>query len=155
MKLTPNFSLEEFLFSETATRLGIDNKPDDQQLANLLTLANHMEEVRAHLGHPIIITSGLRVWALNAAIGGSRTSFHPYGLAADFKCPGFGSPLDICHRLADTDMPFDQLINEFDQWTHIGFPLPGTPARRQLLTAKRERFQVVYIPGLHTTKEVA
>ena len=155
MNLTDHFTLEELTFSDTAERQGIDNTPTPEIIANLRILAHTLEGVRQLLGHPILVSSGYRSWPLNTAIGGSRTSFHPYGLAADFRCPAFGDPLSICFAIAGSHIDFDQLIHEFGRWVHIGLPLAGTEPRRQLLTAKRQNFQTVYVPGLHPITEAA
>jgi len=129
--LTRHFSLEEFLFSQTAARRGIDNTPDEIAMIHLLTTAQSMEEVRALLGNPIKITSGYRSQALNSAIGGANTSAHMEGWAADFICPGFGRPIEIVREIAASPIRFDQCIQE-GNWVHISF----APAnRRQLLTA--------------------
>ena len=146
MKLSAHFSLDEFLTSETAARRGIDNTPTPEIIDNLKRLAFVLEDVRMRLGKPVLISSGYRSPELNKAVGGSDKSAHPYGLAADFICPGFGSPLSICNRLAD--MQFDQLIHEFGRWVHFGLPVADNPTRRQLLTAKLVNGKTVYEPGL-------
>lgn len=136
MRLSEHFTLEEFLLSETATRLGIDNTPTDEIIENLKRTAKHMEDVRVRLGDNVIsVSSGYRSWALNHAIGGSKKSYHPYGLAVDFNCHRFGKPLDVCRAIAETDIPFDQLIHEGGVWVHIGFALTGDAPRREMLTA--------------------
>lgn len=134
VKLSEHFSLAEFTNSQTATRRGIDNEPTGLVLDNLRHTAAQMEKVRALLGHPIIISSGYRCPELNAAIGGSQTSQHMSGEAADFVSPWFGSPLEICLRLEKSPLAFDQLIYE-GTWVHISFLAPRV-ARRQLLTWK-------------------
>jgi hypothetical protein len=139
--------------SETAARKGIDNTPNDSQLQNIILLANHMQDIRGMLdNNVIIITSGFRSPKLNSAIGGSKTSAHMDGLAADFVCHGFGSPFEVATAIYShmPDLMFDQLINEFGRWVHIGFPRDGEPARRQLLTAVRgSNGATVYQYGLH------
>lgn len=123
MKLAPHFTYAEFVFSQTAIRHGIANTPDEQALKNLHHTAAQMEKVRELLGAPIFISSGYRSPELNAAIGGSKTSQHMSGEAADFVSP-FGSPLEICRALVDAgahrDIVFDQLIYE-GTWVHISF----------------------------------
>lgn len=131
--LSDNFKLSEFLRSETASRKGIDNTPTEKQLEGLRWNATNMETVRHVLGHPLHITSGLRVLALNTAIGSKNTSDHIKGLATDFQCPGFGAPLDICRAIAQTNIAFRQLIMEHT-WVHISWPQLGEPARREVLT---------------------
>lgn len=122
MQLTKHFSLAELTRSDTALRLGIDNTPTRHHLANLHVLAAKLEEVRALLGHPIIITSGYRSPALNQAVDGSATSSHREGLAADFHCPGFGPDQAVAQAIADSALEFDQLIFEQARthWVHLG-----------------------------------
>lgn len=139
MQLTANFSLAEFTRSDTATRRGLDNTPDTQELANLNRLALVLEEIRAGLGHhPIHITSGFRGEALNRAVGGDPNSAHRLGLAADFICPGYGSPFEVCRAIAAMAIEFDQLIQEKNRWVHLGLS-PG-PGRRDLLTFDGQRY---------------
>jgi uncharacterized protein YcbK (DUF882 family) len=96
-----------------ATRLGLENTPNDAELANLYLLALTLEGVRKVMGHqPIIITSGFRSRRVNAAVGGSPHSAHCQGLAADFVCPAFGTPLQVCQAIAESFVSFDQLIHE-------------------------------------------
>jgi hypothetical protein len=149
MKLTPNFSLTEFEFSQTATRLGIDNRLPIALRPNVERLAETLEQIRARLGKPIRITSGYRSPALNIAIpGSSPTSAHTKGLAVDFVCPAYGTPLDICKALRDrTDIDFDQLIEE-GTWVHLAIPAAGRAARREILTASFAGGKVAYAKGL-------
>lgn len=148
IKLTEHFALDEFLVSETAARLGIDNTPNDDVLKNLQRLATVLEDIRARLGKPILITSGYRSWPLNTAIGGSKTSYHPLGLAADFICPGFGSPLDICQAIAGTNIVYDQLIHEYGRWVHFGLPKENQSPRMQRLTYLYQDGKSVCLNGL-------
>jgi len=124
--------------SQTAARLGIDNSPNEEQMANLQRTAVFMEKARSILGNnSITVTSGLRVAALNKAIGGSKTSAHMDGRAVDFKCYGYGNTKQIVTRLRESTLVFDQLIEEFGRWVHIGFPKSGEVPRRQVLRAFR------------------
>lgn len=135
MNLSPHFTLEEFIFSDTATRLGIDNSPRPPILTNLQRTAQKMELVRTMLGNrPVRITSGFRCAELNAMVKGAANSAHVQGLAADFRCDGYGDPLAVCRELRTfaASLDFDQLIWEFGSWTHIGFSTG--PSRRQVLT---------------------
>ena len=104
VNLSPHFTLSDFTFSETAVRRGIDNTPDSEALDNLHTLAAGLEQVRYLLDAPIHVTSGYRSAKLNSAIGSSPTSDHVRGYAADFVCPGFGSPTEICRAIRDSDI---------------------------------------------------
>jgi hypothetical protein len=94
-----------------------------------------LERVRALLGHPMHVTSGFRSQIVNDAVGGSATSQHRYGLAADFHCPGFGGAKEIVAAIAASDIPFDQLIEEYGEWTHVSFV--RREPRRQVLYFKR------------------
>lgn len=137
MNLTKHFELEEFLVSETASRLGIDNSPTPEVMTNLMRLAIILEDVRELLGKPIIITSGYRSPALNAAVpGSSKTSAHRHGLAVDFIAPSYGSPLDVSIAISGSDIQYDQLIHEGGRWVHLGLAKPGSTARLQKLTAR-------------------
>ena len=117
--LTEHFTLDEFLHSETAIRKKIPNVPNEDQLENLKQTALLLEDVRAILNRPVIITSGFRSPALNAAVGGTVASLHMLGLAADFICPQYGTPYTIIKKLLSSGLVFDQLIHEFGRWVHI------------------------------------
>lgn len=150
MNLSPHFTLVELVASQTAARRRIDNTPTGAALTNLYVLADRLETVRELLGgRPILISSGYRSPALNAAVGGSRTSAHMQGLAADFICPGFGTPLAICKQLAQHagELDFDQIIQE-GTWVHFGLAAEGKAARRQVLTANFNAGGTTYSTGL-------
>jgi len=132
MLLSEHFALEEFTVSETAARHGIDNTPTQGVIENLRILAQNLENVRLLLdSRPIIITSGYRSPHLNAAVKGHMVSAHVQGLAADFICPGYGSPLEICRAIERSQMTWDQLIHEFGAWAHFAI---GGKWRRESLT---------------------
>jgi hypothetical protein len=121
--VTPHFTLVEFTDSQTAARRGIDNAPPARERKNLQRTAETMEKVRTLLGdHPVLISSGYRSPPVNAAVGGSKNSAHMSGLAVDFSCPGFGTPKQICRKLAQhmKELEIDQLIHEYDTWVHLG-----------------------------------
>ena len=119
MNLTPHFTLEELTASETAERNGWDNSPNDTELANLTRLADFLEQVKVVLGgKPIMISSGLRTKLVNDAVGSKDTSQHRTGCAADFKVPGM-TPDQVTRAIIASDLPFQQVIKEFDRWTHI------------------------------------
>jgi hypothetical protein len=137
--LTPNFTLEELTDSQTAARRGINNVPGvhSQERKNLLRTAEVMEKVRTLLGDkPILISSGYRSVTVNTAVGGSKNSAHISGLAVDFSCPAFGTPLQICKKLQPhmKELGIDQLIHEYDQWIHLSLGFPGFDARHMALT---------------------
>ena len=145
MRLTKNFDLMEFTFSLTAGRVGIDNSVPEELMPNIQLTAVKLELARRALGHPIIITSGYRCPALNARVGGAANSAHTQGLAVDFRSP-FGTPKQICQRLIDAGVQFDKLIQEHNQWVHIGFS--PTKNRQIVLTAVKNGGKTVYLNGL-------
>lgn len=136
MRLSPNFTLAQLSFSETAVARGIDNRPPPPHVIQLRVLAARLEEVRSLLGAPLHISSAYRSPALNAAVGGVPASRHALGLAVDFTCAHFGSPLDVARAIADSAIGFDQLIHEYGRWVHFGLCAPGETSRRQLLTIR-------------------
>lgn len=147
--ISRNFALEEFLISQTAERLGIDMTPDENVRDHLKILVDSiMQPLRDEVG-PLLVSSGYRPPELNSRIGGSKTSAHMYGGACDFRSNLF-SPLDLCKKIVELDLPYDQVIHEFGRWVHVGIPRIGAPARGQELTAsKRVNGSTVYTPGLH------
>lgn len=132
MMLSPHFSLQEFTTSQEAQRRGIDNTPTPDVLERLKHTALGLEAIRIRLGRPIHITSGFRCLALNRALRSRDTSQHVLGEAADFICPGFGSPQTVCDALIDSGIAFDQLILEYPPsgWVHVSFSGQG---RREAL----------------------
>ena len=134
MNLTPHFTLEELTASETAERNGWDNSPNDQELANLTRLADFLEQVKVVLnGKPIMISSGLRTKKVNDAVGSKDTSQHRIGCAADFRVPGM-TPDQVVKAIIASGIGFDQVIREFDRWTHISIPnSEDTSPRKQAL----------------------
>lgn len=146
-QLTPHFTLGELLRSDHATRHGIDNLPGQLELHHLRTItAPGLQRVRTLLQRGVYVSSGYRNAAVNAGVGGSSTSQHMQGLAADFTVPDFGSPLDVCKAIqaAWSTIMFDQLILE-GTWTHISFPAP----RGEVLTAHfAPGKKTTYTPGL-------
>ena len=136
MRLTRNFSLEQLIYSETAERERVDNTPGADIVDNLRLLAEGLERVRALTGFPLEISSGYRCRELNRLVGGAAASQHTQGLAADFTCAEFGSPIDIIKAIRDSGIDFDQCILEYAKWVHISFS--KTP-RGKVLT--------IYDPG--------
>jgi hypothetical protein len=134
MNLTPHFTLEELTASETAERNGWDNSPNDAELANLTRLADFLEQVKVVLdGKPIMISSGLRTKKVNDAVGSKDSSQHRTGCACDFRVPGM-TPDEVVRKIMASGISFDQVIREFDRWTHISIPnSDDTSPRKQAL----------------------
>lgn len=121
MNLSENFTLEEMTASETAVRHGIDNTPPNDVLMNLRRLALFLEEVRKAVGMPLRISSGYRSPETNAKVGGKSTSQHCRGTAADIKVKGM-TPDQVVQAIIKAKLPYDQVIREFDSWTHVSIP---------------------------------
>lgn len=133
MQLSEHFSLKELTTSEIAERKGLDNMPNGVELDNLVRLANKLEEVRKAIGKPIMINSAFRSIEVNEAVGGVKTSQHCLGCAADIRVPNM-SPDEVVRAIIKSDIQYDQLIREFDSWTHISIPnLPEQTPRNQTL----------------------
>jgi hypothetical protein len=133
MKLSPNFSLEELTFSQVASRRGLDNTPPLKVKENLERLAFFLEQVRKIFNKPLLISSGYRSREVNEAVGGSKTSQHCEGCAADFNVKGV-SPDAVVRAIVANDVPYDQVILEFDSWVHISIPtVKGSTPRKQVL----------------------
>lgn len=149
MNITDNFTLEELIRSDYATRNNINNTPADNEiLENLNLLAHSLEYVRSVIGKPLIITSGYRSPKVNSGIGGSKTSSHMRGLAADFVVSGF-DPKCICKIIEEhsPQIAYDQLIQE-GHWTHISFADFDSFPRREALTAVFGNGAVKYLKGI-------
>ena len=146
MQLSEHFELAEFLVSETAARRGIANEPTPEVIENLRRLCQLvLEPLRVKLARPVVITSGYRSPALNRAIGGSPTSHHMQGRAADLIVPGI-TPLAVCQAASQLKLPCVQIIHEFGRWTHLSVAISNE--RTQLLTAKLKQGKTVYETGL-------
>jgi hypothetical protein len=145
MRLTRNFKLSEFTFSETALRKGIDNTLPDQYLSNAICLASWLQALRNRLTQkydkdmPIVITSGYRSPKLNKEVGGSKTSVHRFMLAADIHVPGL-SIQQLQRAIVELmeDRPYDQCIDEYSGWVHLGLS-PDNHPRMQNLIARKVR----------------
>jgi hypothetical protein len=126
--MTPNFTLAELT---TTSHRQFDNTPNEAELANLQKLAEFLEEVKALLdGKPIMINSAFRSKQVNDSVGSKDTSQHRTGSAADIRVPGM-TPDAVVRALVASDLPFDQVIREFDAWTHIS--ISPTPRRQALI----------------------
>lgn len=142
MKLTNNFTRAELIASQTAKRLGIDNDIPYALMPNLQMLAEWLQTLRDRLCDHyqrdvvIIVKSGYRSELLNKRVGGSRKSAHLKGLAADIVASGL-SPYELAEFIAENmqDVPFDQVILEFDTWVHVGLCEKELKGRHQLLEA--------------------
>ena len=137
MKLSEHFDMAEFTASDTAARRGIDNTLPDSMLPTAHATAQMMERVRTDLGgFPIILTSGYRCPALNAAIGSTSTSDHIKAMAVDIRCPAFGCAFDVARYLAGgrrmEELGIGQIIYEFDSWVHISIRMPDKLINRIL-----------------------
>ena len=134
MKLSENFSLEELTASETADRNGWDNTPNATELSNLVRLAAFLEEVKTVLGgKPIMVNSAFRCKQVNDAVGSKDTSQHRIGCAADIRVPNM-TPDEVVKAVIASGIGYDQIIREFDRWTHISIPnTAGSDPRRQSL----------------------
>ena len=127
--MTPHFSLAEL--THTDHRL-LDNTPNAAELANLKRLAEFLETVKTTLGgKPIMINSAFRSKAVNDAVGSKDSSQHRLGLAADFRVPGV-APDAVVRALLH--LPYDQIIREYDAWTHIS--IADKPRRQALIIDK-------------------
>lgn len=152
MKLTANFTLAEMTKSETALRLGIDNEPDEQQLAALQTLCEKvLQPIRDYYGMGVKVNSALRTLPVNRAIGSGDNSHHVRGMAADIEIPGIPNA-ELAEWIAE-HLEFTQLILEFytpgipdSGWVHVSY-VPED-LKKQVLTATKQNGKTVYLPGL-------
>lgn len=136
MNLTPHFTLDELTFSEVALRQGIHNEPDSGQVSRLIWLCRDLlEPVRTLLKVPLHINSGFRSIELNSAVGGTHTSAHMSGEAADFVPVGLDLRTAFDILRLQPELPYDQLIIECNAWIHIALAPAGVKPRRQALTA--------------------
>jgi len=136
MKLSPNFSLEELTHTDHRQ---FDNTPNESERANLERLAAFLEQVKTVLGgKPIIVNSAFRSKQVNDAVGSKDTSQHRIGCAADIRVPNM-TPDEVVKAVIASGIGYDQLIREFDRWTHISVPsVAGGNPRRQSLIIDRQ-----------------
>jgi hypothetical protein len=152
MNLTKNFTLSEMTKSDTALRLGLENEPDEQQLAALKLLAEKvLQPVRDHFGKGVKVNSALRTLPVNRAIGSGDNSDHVRGQAADIEIPGVPNA-ELAEWIRD-NLEFRQLILEFytpgvpdSGWVHVSYVAEDN--KKQVLTATKKDGKTVYLPGL-------
>jgi len=134
-KLTEHFTLEELTHTDHRE---FDNTPNEQEAANLERLALFLEHVKETLGgKPIMVNSAFRCKQVNDAVGSKDTSQHRIGCAADIRVPGM-TPDEVVKAVIAAHLPYDQIIREFDRWTHISVPNTKemTPRRQALIIDK-------------------
>ena len=152
MNLTENFTLSEMTKSETALRHDMDNSPDQTAISNLQALAVHvLQPVRDHYGKGVKVNSGFRHPEVNAKVGGSKTSDHCKGMAADIEIPGV--PNAELAEWIRGNLPFTQVILEFytqgvpdSGWVHVSYDPANL--KKQALTAVKQDGKTVYLQGL-------
>ena len=151
-QLTKNFSLAELTKSETALRFDMENTPGPVEIANLTDLAGKvLQPVRDHFGKGVKVNSGFRRPEVNAKVGGSKTSDHCKGQAADIEIPGVPNA-ELAEWIKD-NLEFRQLILEFytpgipdSGWVHVSYDPDNL--KKQVMTATKQGGKTVYLPGL-------
>ena len=135
MNLSPNFTLEELTHTDHRE---LSNEPNESETANLQRLADFLEQVKTVLGgKPVMVNSAFRSKAVNDAVGSKDTSQHRIGCAADIRVPGM-TPDEVVRAVIASGLGYDQIIREFDRWTHISVPNTEANApRRQALIIDR------------------
>jgi hypothetical protein len=130
-QLTEHFSLEELTHTDHRQ---YDNTPNEQELENLKRLAAFLEEVKTALGgRPVMVSSGFRCKQVNDSVGSKDTSQHRIGCAVDFRVPQL-TPDEVVKTIIASGLPYDQVIREFDRWTHLSIPnTPDAKPRKQAL----------------------
>ena len=131
MNLTEHFTLEELTVT---SHREFDNTPNDVEIANLTRLAEFLEQVKTVLGNkPVMINSAFRSKQVNDSVGSKDTSQHRVGCAADIRVPNM-TPNQVIQTIMQSDIQYDQIIREFDSWTHISIPNnPNDTPRKQAL----------------------
>jgi hypothetical protein len=128
VNLTEHFTLEEL--THTSHR-EFDNTPNGDEVANLTRLALFLEQVKAALdGKPIMVNSAFRSKQVNDSVGSKDTSQHRLGCAADLRVPGM-TPDQVVRTIMAKGLPYDQVIREFDAWTHVSIPNTASAAPRK------------------------
>jgi hypothetical protein len=152
--LSPHFTLAELTRSEAATRMGLDNTPSPDVIVNLRALCEKvLEPLRVAIGKPLRVNSGYRGPLANTAVGGSNTSQHSKGEAADIEVDGMDNT-QLAKKIIELKLPVDQLILEFvdadrpgSGWIHVSHKRSG-PQRGQVLRAVALKGKTAYLPGL-------
>jgi hypothetical protein len=136
MNLTEHFTLEELTHTDHRE---FDNEPNEAELENIKRLAAFLEEVKTALGgRPIMVNSAFRSKQVNDAVGSKDTSQHRIGCAADIRVPGV-TPDEVVKTIIAAGLPYDQVIREFDRWTHISIPNePARAPRKQALIIDKQ-----------------
>jgi hypothetical protein len=131
MDLSVHFTLEELTHTDHRE---FDNTPNASETANLIRLAGLLEDVKILLGgKPIMVNSAFRSKQVNDAVGSKDTSQHRIGCAADIRVPSM-TPDEVVRAIIASEIEYDQIIREYDRWTHISVPnTPGASPRRQAL----------------------
>ena len=135
MNLSPHFTLEELTHTDHRE---FDNTPNDSEKNNLKRLAEFLEQVKDVLGgKPIMVNSAFRCKQVNDAVGSKDTSQHRIGCAADIRVPGM-TPDEVVKAVIAAGIGYDQIIREFDRWTHISVPnsITDTPRKMALIIDK-------------------
>jgi len=134
--LTKHFTLEELTHTDHRE---LDNEPNELEKANLMRLAVFLEQIKELLnGSPIMVNSAFRSKAVNDAVGSKDTSQHRIGCAADIRVLGL-TPDEVVKAVIASELPYDQVIREFDRWTHISVPShPDDKPRRQALIIDKQ-----------------
>jgi len=135
MNLSEHFTLEELTHTDHRE---LDNTPNDAEKNNLNRLAEFLEQVKTVLGgKPIMVNSAFRSKAVNDAVGSKDTSQHRVGCAADLRVPSM-TPDEVVKAIIASGIGYDQVIREFDRWTHVSVPNEpsGTPRRQALIIDK-------------------
>ena len=128
MNLSPHFTFDELTVTDHRE---FDNTPNADELANLTRLAAFLEEVKTVLGDkPVMVNSAFRSAQVNAAVGSKPTSQHRVGCAADLRIPGM-TPDEVVQAVIASNLNYDQVIREFDRWTHISIPNKTVDAPRK------------------------
>jgi hypothetical protein len=128
LQLSEHFTLEELTHTDHRQ---FDNTPNDAELENLKRLAEFLEEVKTALGgKPVMVNSAFRSKQVNDAVGSKDTSQHRIGCAVDIRVPGL-TPDQVVKTIIESGLPYDQVIREFDRWTHVSIPNEATRAPRK------------------------